>query len=139
MKQIVEKTLSPNDIGITGSHQSGILIPKKSELLAFFPKLDINEENPRMVIRLIDLLGQVWKFNYIYYNNKLRGGTRNEYRLTGMTKYLRSVGAVVGDTLIFENNNDEYYIRVRKQNELVLDDDGVITLVLDDSWRVINF
>lgn len=139
MKQIVEKTLSPNDIGITGSHQAGILIPKKSELLAFFPKLDINEENPRMVIRLIDLLGQVWKFNYIYYNNKLRGGTRNEYRLTGMTKYLRSVGAVVGDTLIFENNNDEYYIRVRKQNELVLDDDGVITLVLDDSWRVINF
>lgn len=140
MKRIVEKKLSPNDIGLTGSHQAGILVPKKSELLAFFPALDPNIANPRIVIRFLDDFDQVWKFNLIYYNNKLRGGTRNEYRLTGMTAFMRSAGASVGDILVFENNDDEYFIRIKKTSVTSEEEeDGVVTLVLDNSWRIINF
>ena len=139
MKQIVEKNLSPNDIGLTGSHQAGIIVPKRSELLSFFPTLDPSQDNPRFVIRFCDDLDQIWKFNFIYYNNKLRGGTRNEYRLTGMTSFLRSVGSSAGDVLVFEKDDDDYYIRLKKADAAAIDDEGVITLVLDHSWRIINF
>ena len=140
MKHIVEKRLSPNDIGLTGSHQAGILVPKRSELLSFFPALQPDQINPRMVIRFYDDLDQLWKFNFIYYNNKLRGGTRNEYRLTGMTSFLRGAGACVDDILVFEKNDDEYTIRIKKACTAVEEaDDGVVTLVLDNSWRIISF
>lgn len=140
MKQIVEKKLSPNDIGLTGSHQAGILVPKRSELLSFFPTLDANLPNPRMTIRFNDDLDQTWKFNYIYYNNKLRGGTRNEYRLTSMTAFLRETNAMVDDILVFEKNEDDYFIRLKKSNETIAaSEDGVITLILDNSWKVISF
>ena len=140
MKQIVEKKLSPNDIGLTGSHQAGILVPKRSELLSFFPTLDANLPNPRMTIRFNDDLDQTWKFNYIYYNNKLRGGTRNEYRLTSMTAFLRETNATVDDILVFEKNEDDYFIRLKKSNETIAaSEDGVITLILDNSWKVISF
>lgn len=140
MKHIVEKKLSPNDIGLTGSHQAGILVPKRSELLSFFPTLPANQINPRIVIRFYDDLDQLWKFNFIYYNNKLRGGTRNEYRLTGMTSFLRGASASVDDILVFEKNEDDYLIRIKKAGATIEEtEDGVVTLVLDNSWRIISF
>lgn len=36
----IRKTLSANDVGATGAHQAGILIPKNPKILAFFPSLD---------------------------------------------------------------------------------------------------
>ena len=84
----IEKMLSRNDTGETGGHQAGILIPKKPEILSFFPSLNSEEKNPRLLITFHDHMGEQWSFYFIYYNNKFFGGTRNEYRLTGMTKYL---------------------------------------------------
>lgn len=140
MTTVVEKVLSPNDIGLTGSHQAGILIPKQGELLHFFPNLDSSLYNPRAVLNFTDIYGVVWKFNYIYYNSRLRGGTRNEYRLTGMTKYLRSVDAAVGDILVFEKNADEYQISLIKQSDSTFDDQEDVVLVLkDNNWKVYNF
>lgn len=139
MKAIIEKVLSSNDVGATGAHQGGILIPKKVEILDFFPQLDRQAENPRVIIRFTDDLDQIWKFNYIYYNNRLRGGTRNEFRLTGMTAFLKSSNAREGDILIFEKNNEAYSIRLKKQSEIYVEDNGVIMLVLDNSWRVIKY
>ena len=41
------KTLSANDVGTTGGHMGGILVPKgDGELLAFLPALDRNVLNP---------------------------------------------------------------------------------------------
>lgn len=91
---IICKELSSNDIGETGSHQSGILIPKNSEILDFFPSLDKNETNPRESLFFKDVrTGISWEFNFIYYNNK----TRNEYRLTKMTRYINSKSVSAGD------------------------------------------
>lgn len=139
MKRIVEKKLSPNDVGATGAHQAGILVPKKRDLLEFFPELDVYAENPRTMVLFEDELGKLWKFNYIYYNNRLRGGTRNEYRLTGMTAFLRQVGAKPGDCLIFENDDGDYSVRIRNSETVYNEDNGVVSLVLDDNWKIIKY
>jgi hypothetical protein len=114
--QQVEKILSRNDVGATGGHQAGIAVPRQSDLLAFFPALDSSETNPRVDIRFLDRTTDLpVTFSYIYYNGKLSGvSTRNEYRLTGMSKYLRSHDAQAGDTVVFtKDENSQYFIDFR--------------------------
>ena len=53
-KHIIEKTLSPNDLGLTGAHQAGMLIPKDEIILNYFPRLDKTAENPRVALRFLD-------------------------------------------------------------------------------------
>ncbi|MCZ8163799.1 MAG: hypothetical protein O9315_17505 [Beijerinckiaceae bacterium] len=111
------KILSANDIGATGGHQAGILVPKGDlALLAFFPPLDAQIQNPDAWIEVEDENGRVWSLRYIYYNNKLHAenGTRNEYRLTHLTRYLREAGAKVGDSLVFKATafNGRYRIAI---------------------------
>lgn len=112
----VSKLLSANDVGGNGTHQAGILVPKgDAAILAFFPPLDPSVKNPRTTIRMSDGTGGSWPFNYIYYNNKFFGGTRNEYRLTGMTRFLRELGAKEGDTLVFaRDDGDRYSVRLER-------------------------
>jgi len=43
----------------------------------------------------------VYYLNFIHYNNKLFGGTRDEYRLTGIATMLRDYGLRVGDQIEF--------------------------------------
>jgi hypothetical protein len=90
------KTLSANDVGATGGHQAGILIPKgEHDLLAFLPALDPAIKNPDAWLACTDELGEAHRFRFVYYNNKLHdaAGTRNEYRITWMTSWFRSVNA----------------------------------------------
>lgn len=113
------KLLSANDTGETGGHQAGILVPKGDvKLLAFFPALDADVKNPDAWIWCEDEFGKKWKLRYIYYNNKLHDptGTRNEYRITWMTEYLRLNSAKAGDSVVFESTDepDEYKIRLEK-------------------------
>ena len=136
----IRKRLSANDIGTTGGHQAGILIPKVSKILSFFPQLPADEKNPRMTLAIREKRsGDRWQFNYIYYNNKFFGGTRNEYRLTCMTQYLRAVVATEGDEVEFSRNSDgsiEVDI-VRQETERgKLDERGV--LVLGGGWVYID-
>ena len=138
-KHIIEKTLSPNDLGLTGAHQAGMLIPKDEIILGFFPRLDKTAENPRVSLRFLDEGGTYWKFNFIYYNNKFRGGTRNEYRLTGMTKFLNGAGLMPGDTVLFSKNEDDYMISYRRQSGIEDEtDDGLVKITLSDTWRIIE-
>ena len=97
------KVLSANDVGATGSHQAGILVPKGDpDLLAFFPPLDAAELNPDAWIVCEDDAGEEWRLRYIYYNNRLHGtGTRNEYRLTHLTRLFKRQRARAGDLLRF--------------------------------------
>jgi hypothetical protein len=113
------KMLSANDVGATGTHQAGILVPKSNQkLLALFPPLDAKSKNPDAWIDCIDEHGIRRKFRFVYYNNELHDtdGTRNEYRLTHMTEYLYEMRAVEGDSIeITRRDGRDYAVRVIKR------------------------
>lgn len=113
---VIRKIMSLNDVGKTASHQAGMLIPKDAEILGFFPKLAASEYNPRQHIRFEDEAGSFWEFAFIWYNNSLhtRSGTRNEYRLTRMTKFMTSLQLDAGDSICFERDGNDYRIRAER-------------------------
>jgi hypothetical protein len=132
----ISKILSANDIGATGGHQAGILIPKDPRILGFFPSLDAKQYNPRCHLMFRDDSRTRWEFAFIYYNNALFSGTRNEYRLTRMTKYLRDAGLDVGDEVILTRDPTEgYSVKFRRKNQPELTN-GV--LKLGSGWRIIQ-
>ena len=113
MKITFRKPLSANDIGSNGSHQAGVHIPKTEKgLLAFLPRLDPNMKNPDSWIECIDETEKHFRFRFVYYNNRFHdeNGTRNEYRLTYMTAYLRNSKAEVGDLFeISKSENQDFF------------------------------
>ncbi|BBU33380.1 hypothetical protein BTHE68_71140 (plasmid) [Burkholderia sp. THE68] len=120
------KTLSANDVGATGAHQAGILIPKsEKELLDFLPQLDSAVKNPDAWIECVDEAGVHHRFRFVYYNNRLHDatGTRNEYRITYMTKYFKAAGASEGDTFEISRSDRKapYKIRVVSRAQVVPD------------------
>lgn len=134
----ISKLLSANDTGETGGHQAGILIPKEREILSFFPELDSTEYNPRCHLFFLDAGRERWEFAFIYYNNALLGkGTRNEYRLTRLTAYMRKHGLQAGDELILKRSpEDQYSISHKKKNQPTRTSGGV--LKLSAGWKVIE-
>ena len=101
-EQTFSKALTANDTGASGGHQAGIHIPKsQKELVGFLPWLDPAIKNPDAWLECEDETGQRWRFRYIHYNNSLHdpAGTRDEYRLTHMTGYMRALRARPGDVL----------------------------------------
>lgn len=136
MDRQIAKLLSANDTGETGGHQAGILIPRDDQLLSFFPALDPKIFNPRCHIRFLDDTETFWEFAFIYYNNKFFGGTRNEYRLTRMTKFIRQAGLVQGDDLVLTQNGGRYRVSFRRKRDAPALKNGV--LKLGTGWRVIT-
>lgn len=137
----IAKVLSANDAGVTGGHQAGLLIPRTEEILSFFPQLDSNQLNPRAHLNFEDDEGLYWEFAFIYYNNKRFGGTRNEYRLTRMTKYIRDAGLMAGDQVILQRlSNGSYAISYRRENRSVVAEksEGGTVLRLGSGWKVID-
>lgn len=102
----ITKVLTNNDLGLTGAHQSGVVIPHKIARLGFFPNLNDALVNPRVkLIVEVASSGEELDLNYIYYNGRIHGtSTRNEYRLTGISGFLRNSGASIGDELTFTKN-----------------------------------
>lgn len=111
----ITKLLSANDCGIK-NHQSGILIPRNpSHILEFFPKLAEETLNPRLVLIFQDSrTKELLHLNFIHYNNKFFGKTRNEYRLTGISKFLRTNGARPGDLLHIIDYNGKFLLELEK-------------------------
>jgi hypothetical protein len=140
MKSTVEKILSANDTGETGAHQVGFLIPKNVVTLNFFPKLDPSTLNPSCVIDFRDPAGEEWTFKFIYYNNKFFDGTRNEYRLTRMTGFIRRYSLKQGDRVIFKRTTGRFYdIDYRRKDDPVKKlADGTKILRLSGNWVVID-
>lgn len=137
------KTLSANDVGTTGGHQGGILIPKSEvELLEFLPALDPKSKNPDAWIECEDELGITRKFRFVHYNNKLhdKGGTRNEYRITYMTKYFREVNAQEGESLEISRSDASniYSIRIVRamtsSESLDEDESKGVRIKLSSAW-----
>lgn len=129
----IEKTLSKNDTGETGGHQAGILVPKDPDIFGFFPQLEGKLKNPRVPLDLIDDTGREWTFMFIYYNNKFFGGTRNEYRLTGMTAFFREFNLKTGDKIIMRRESLRQ-IRITFQRAQEKSD----VLRLSTNWKVID-
>lgn len=139
----ISKLLSTNDTGANGTHQAGILVPKDIEILSFFPYLDERVKNPRTRLAFTDESDQTWLFSFIYYNNKFFGGTRNEYRLTGMTKFMREIDAHAGDSLLFSRDEEERYsVALKRAVEtpaVTINEDGRshVKLTASSSWKVV--
>lgn len=132
----IAKTLSANDTGETGGHQAGILVPKNPAILSFFPPLSAEVKNPRHHIYFRDETGKQWEFAFIYYNGRKFGGTRNEYRLTRMTPFLREAGLKAGDELILEHHEEEGYSVLYERARPALIRNGVLKLGGD--WKVVR-
>lgn len=136
-KHVISKRLSSNDIGKNGAHQSGILIPKNPKILSLFPNLPINVKNPRVKLKFKDINDKEWFFSFIYYNNRLFGGTRNEYRLTCMTSFIKQNDLEIGDEVIFSMNEFcERHIWYKHAFSSHTLRDGVIRL--SNNWKIIR-
>ena len=135
----ISKRLSRNDTGETGAHMAGILIPKRENILNFFPVLPKDEKNPREEITFFDTNGKHWNFAFIYYNNKFFNGTRNEYRLTRMTKYLREHNLKEDDVITLSRDAEaKYHIDFEQSGDTAKNIDDR-KLVLGKSWIVIKY
>lgn len=135
--QAISKVLSANDTGDTGSHQAGILVPKKPEITSFFPVLGDSKKNPRHHLPFYDDSGIRWEFVFIYYNNRFFGGTRNEFRLTRMTPFMRQNGLRSGDELILEcDDKGKRYVRCKRFRAGGAGRDGVLRL--GSKWKVLE-
>ena len=137
-EQEIQKPLSANDLGLTGAHQAGILLPKQPDILGFFPALDRSELNPRCSIRIVDERGELWSFMFIFYNNAVvANGTRNEYRLTHMTRFLRQQGAQPGDILCLRKLEGRVRARIVRGSLQPADEELVIRH--SGKWRVVRY
>jgi hypothetical protein len=134
----IAKTLSANDTGDTGGHQAGMLIPKDPRILGFFPPLNPRERNPRCHLIFQDESGDRWEFAFIYYNNQIFGGTRNEYRLTRMTRFIRENSLVTGDEIVLERpQEDQWKISIRRARPFSADADRFV-LKLGAGWKIVD-
>ena len=141
IEQTISKILSANDSGETGGHQAGLLIPKQERLLSFFPVLDASRYNPRAHLEFEDDAGRFWEFAFIYYNNRFFGGTRNEYRLTRMTRYIREAQLVTGDEIVMRRDDSgNYSISYRRSNEqpVLTNELGRTVIRLAAGWKVVE-
>lgn len=146
MEKTFAKTLSANDVGETDAHMGGILVPKgDGELLAFLPKLDPGVLNPSAWIDCSTPDGQILRLRFVYYNNKLHAhrGTRNEYRITWLTKFLREAGAKSGDTFQISREDEDGPYRIEvvpaRAEPTSQDDDGPVRIKLTSSaWRRVH-
>lgn len=143
MTKIFKKTLSANDVGATGGHQGGVLIPKKEfDLLAMLPQLDPSIKNPNAVLECMDENGSARIFRYVYYNNRLHDptGTRNEYRITGMTRYFRDMGAREKDFFEISKsvNSSRYNIRIISQQQLPTSTSQAVRIKIRVGWEQVH-
>jgi hypothetical protein len=141
MAVTVSKRLSANDLGLTGTHQAGILIPKSQEILGFFPSLDEDRHNPSC--RVTVFLPEMEEFvglRFIHYNGKKTGmSTRDEYRLTGTTRMLRALGADEGDDLEFHrSHNGDVHVRLLHTSASDGDNIRGDVVQLSGGWRLIR-
>lgn len=139
MTKSYQKLLSANDTGETGTHQAGICVPKENDkLLSFFPRLDPEKFNPDSWFVCEDNSGEHWKMRYVYYNGKLHGrNSRNEYRITHTTKFLRKWKARSGDYMVFSSTGKvgHYLIEIRSPEPVLrLEEEPASDVIVLRGW-----
>ena len=122
MTQTYAKLLSKTDVGENGTHQGGICVPKS--LTPFFPNLNTKRFNPDVWLELVDTEGYRWPMRYLYYNGRTFNppkNTRNEYRITHMSKFFKSWNITAGDSILFTSTEHKLVYKVSissKENPL---------------------
>jgi hypothetical protein len=129
------KVLSSNDVGSTGGHQSGVVIPIKIAEGGFFPPLDPEIVNPRVQLdAVVEGTGKSLKLNFIFYNGKRhKTSTRNEYRLTGVATFLRESSAQEGDRLVITKAGEHRFL-LRLVPVNLHNEEGDIVVSLSKDW-----
>lgn len=129
------KFTTPNNVGATGSHESGWLISKTAWPL-FFNKPGVKGEQ---VDRLIEIKWQddfVTKSRFIYYGRK----TRNEYRLTRFGRgfpFLREEN--IGDfVIILKMDKDEYKAYVLQTDDDIEDFTSAVGISVTETNSLIR-
>lgn len=108
MQVIFEKVLSWNDCGRGRTHQSGILIPKELGR-QIFSNSAIETKNPKISLELAPFgFGQELRVVITYYNSRKFGGSRDEFRLTRISTFLREADLHPGDTLIISFDQETW-------------------------------
>jgi len=100
MAEIIEKTLSRNDVAETGAHQSGPYVGTSRTVPDFFPALDLTERDPHEALTFLDPAGRSYHFELRYWTVK------DEYHLSHMTQYFRDHGVTSGDVLVLRRDDD---------------------------------
>lgn len=146
------KVLSANDVGATGAHMAGIAIPKGDQgLINFLPELDPSIKNPSVLIEADTDLGDVITLRYVYYNNKIHdpAGTRDEYRITHLTGFLRQSNASEGDTFEISRPDPAGRYRIRvipkaktlenpPENNPPITDKKTVRIRLSSAWSQVH-
>ncbi len=96
---VLDKHLSPNDIGDTGSHQAAIAIG--ANWAEAITRLDESTVNPSAELSvLFRRLETKWTWRLVHYNGRrFNTSTRDEYRITGVGDFLRRAGARTGERM----------------------------------------
>lgn len=129
---LLQKTLTPNDVGATGSHQAGIHVPHG--LTWFFPTLDSQRLNPGAWLEIAGEAG-TYRWRWIHYNNGVvSDGTRDEYRLTRTRSFLRDHSAREGDTLELVHRDGHAYRATTRPRPQA----GVLILSSAGAWRSVT-
>jgi hypothetical protein len=128
----LQKILTANDVGLTGSHQAGIHVPHG--LAWFFPALDQSRLNPDAWLEVVGDTGE-HQWRWIYYNNGVvADGTRNEFRLTRTAAFLRDSGAREGDVLeLVHRAGPAYEARIRTHAQA-----GILDVSTAGPWRTVS-
>lgn len=100
--------------------------------------LDRAERNPRAHLTFLDDNGAPWELAFIYYNNGLTGGTRNEYRLTRLTRFIREAGLEPGDEIrLSRTEDDRWRIGYTRRGAEAMSDERMV-LKLGTGWKVVS-
>jgi hypothetical protein len=105
-------------------------------MVDYFPELARQSRNPVAWLDIRTPDGRQFRWRYIYYNNRRTGdGTRDEYRLTHVTKFLADEGAAPGDVLEFRRSGAQ-----RFDIRILASDNAAEVLVLRTAgpWRSVR-
>lgn len=131
----LRKRLTANDLGVTGSHQAGLHIPKS--VAGFFPELNSEALNPDSWFAVEDGAGAAHRWRFIHYNNGVvANGTRDEFRVTYVREFLIGQLAKPGDVLELSALPDGRYAAsvLGKGNE-----GDFLMLQTSGPWAIISY
>lgn len=127
------KFISPNDLGITGSHQYGFYLPK-SVWKIYTPNPPVKNTNSKHSVEIEWQDGRITKSVVTWYGQK----TRSEYRLTRFGRdFPWLIADNVGDLLVLiPKNKTEFFAYVFDLEEDIADIMAALGVQPFDNWAI---
>jgi EcoRII C terminal/Restriction endonuclease EcoRII, N-terminal len=127
------KFISPNDLGITGSHQYGFYLPK-SVWEMYTPNAPVKDTNSKHKVKIEWQDGRITNSVVTWYGQK----TRSEYRLTRFGRdFPWLIADNVGDLLVLiPENIDKFFAYVFDLEEDITEIMAALGVQAFDNWAV---